>query len=339
MPVPERSSRFSLAGLVALLLTLWVGGAAPLSAQSGVDPAPADEGALFLLLPVGSQAVGLARAMTVMASSEAVFWNPAGLAGLSASQVVLHRGDHVVGDATSISALVASPERGTLGVSYQLFDAGSQALTDDQGNTLGSISVRNHQALLSAAALVLPRFAAGMNVKYVVFDFSCRGQCPEGRVRGSSYAVDLGLQLQPFESVPLRLGILAAHLGPRFQIENAEQADPLPSRIRLAGSYEAFQRTIEDEPIGLEVIVEVEDRLRDLGSPAYLLGLQLYAGGDDRIFVRTGYSLGDTDQVDGAAVGFGLRYERVEIGIARSLARQGIASQQEPMHVTLGFRF
>ena len=339
MTVPDRLHRAGL--FVALMLmaaSLAVPGAS-LHAQSEGERAPADEGALFLLLPVGSQAVGLARAMTVMPSAESVFWNPAGLAGLAGNRVVLHRGDHVVGEATSLSALLASETRGTLGVSYQLFDAGSQALTDDQGNTLGSISVRNHQAILSAAAPVLPRVSAGMNVKYVVFDFSCRGQCPEGRVRGSSYAVDLGMQVEPFESIPLRLGVLAAHLGPRFQVENAEQADPLPSRLRVAAGYRAFERMIEEEPLGLEIMLEVEERLRDMGSPAVLVGLQFYAGGEDRIYLRSGYSLGDTDQVDGAAVGFGLRYERLEIGIARSLARQGIASQQEPVHVTVGLRF
>lgn len=311
----------------------------PLYAQDDGEPAPADEGALFLLLPVGSQAVGLARAMTVISSPESAFWNPAGLAGIQGRRAHLHRGEHVVGDATAISVLFGAAGRGTLGGSYQLFDAGTQALTDGEGNILGSISVRNHQAILSAAAQILPRLAAGMNVKYVLFDFSCRGQCPEGRVRGSSYAFDLGVQMQPFGSIPLRLGALAVHLGPSFQVENAEQADPLPSRLRLAAEYGAFEREVEDEPIGLELILELEDRLRDLGSPAYLLGAQLYAGSEDRVYVRAGYSLGDTDQVDGAAVGFGLRYERLEVGIARSLARQGVGSQQEPVHVSLGFRF
>lgn len=307
--------------------------------QADDDPAPADEGALFLLLPVGSQAVGLARAMTVMATSEAAFWNPAGLAGIESSRAVLHRGEHIVGDATAMSVLLHSQDRGTLGLSYQLVDAGTQALTDAEGNTLGSISVRNHQAFLSAAANVLPRLFVGMNVKYVLFDFSCRGQCPEGRVRGSSYAVDLGTQLQPFESLPLRLGAVVVHLGPDFQVENAEQADPLPARIRVGASYDAFQRTIEDEPVGVELVIEIEDRLRDPGSPAVLLGTQIWAGETDRVFVRAGYSLGDTDQVDGAAVGFGLRYDRVEIGISRSLARQGLGAQQAPVHVSLGVAF
>lgn len=335
----RNSFRWPVVGILLASMLGWGASAGELHGQTDEDRAPADEGALFLLLPVGSQAVGLARAMTVISSSEAAFWNPAGLARVEGSRVALHRGEHVVGDATSISALLHSTGRGTLGVSYQLFDAGSQALTDGEGNTLGSISVRNHQAIFSAAAQVTGRASAGMNVKYVRFDFSCRGQCPEGRVRGSSYAVDLGLQLHPIESIPLRLGILAAHMGPKFQVENAEQADPLPARLRVAASYQAFERMIESEPVGLTLILEVEDRLSELSSPAYLVGTELYAGGEDRVVVRAGYSLGDTDQADGAAVGFGLLYDRLEIAIARSLARQGVASQEEPVHISLGLRF
>jgi len=327
--------------LCALLcaLALAAMGPASLAGQGAGDPTTAEEGALFLLLPAGSQAVGLSRAMTAISSAESAFWNPAGLATLGASTIILHRGEHLVGDATSISALLHSEGRGTLGVSYQLLDAGTQALTDIDGNTLGSISVRNHQAIVSASARVLDRVSAGMNVKHVRFEFSCRGQCPEGRVRGTSYAVDLGAQIDPFTDLPLRIGVLATHIGPSFQIENAEQADPLPARLRIAAAYEAFQWEIEEEPVGLLMIMEVEDRIRDLGSPAYLLGMELHAGSEDRIVARGGYSLGNTDHLDGAAIGLGLRFDRLDVGIARSLARSGSAAQEEPVHITLGLRF
>jgi hypothetical protein len=337
----SRPDRFLFAGLVllAFLQLAWV---APVEAQGNDDRARADEGALFLLLPVGAQGVGLGRAMTAVSSSEAVFWNPAGLAEVEERQILLHRGDHVVGDGTSFSVLLARPGVGTLGVSYQLFDVGSQDLTDGMGNVLGSLSIRNHQALLSGAARLGPRIAGGMNVKHVRFEVACRGQCPEGRVTGSSYAVDLGIQSQPLTRLPLRLGAMVAHLGPRFQVENAEQADPLPARIRLAAAMEVFARTIEEERLALTTLVEVEDRLRDPGNPAFLLGAELSAGTTDRIVARGGYILTGSDQADhmeAAAVGLGIRFDRLELDIARSLARRGLASQQEPIHFTVGVRF
>lgn len=325
--------------LLALLAVLPSG---ELLGQAGgdPDPAPADEGALFLLLPVGAQAVGIGRAMTALESAESVFWNPAGLVGTGGSRVVLHRGDHVIGDATTASVLLSRAEVGTLGVSYQLFDVGTQDVTDGLGNVLGSISIRNHQAVLSGAARLGDRLSAGMNVKHVRFEVACRGQCPEGSVRGSSFAVDLGLQSQPFRTLPLRLGVLAAHLGPDFQVENAAQADPLPSRIRVGAAYEVFERFIEDERVSLALLVEAERRLRGGGSdPAFLFGTELSAGTEDRIQIRGGYILGEADQLEGAAVGLGIRYDRLQLDIARALARTGIASQQEPVHVTLAVRF
>ena len=338
MSIPDRVPCWGVHLLILLQFAIGL----PAGAQTNDDRGRADEGALFLLLPVGAQGVALGRAMTAVSSSEAVFWNPAGLAEAEERRVLLHRGDHVVGDGTSFSVLLSRPGVGILGVSYQLFDVGSQDLTDGMGNVLGSLSIRNHQALLSAAARIGTRIAGGMNVKHIRFEVACRGQCPEGRVTGSSYAVDLGVQSQPLNRIPLRLGAMVAHLGPRFQVDNSEQADPLPARARVAAALEVFSRTIEEERLALTAMVEVEDRLRDPGNPAFLLGAELSAGNTDRIVARGGYIFTGSDQADhmeAAALGLGVRFDRLELDIARSLARRGLASQQEPIHFTVGVQF
>ena len=67
-----------------------------LAALAGASPAvgqqqegTAGEGALFLLLPVGAEAVSLGRAMTAMEGSEGAFWNPAGLVGVPRSELLI----------------------------------------------------------------------------------------------------------------------------------------------------------------------------------------------------------------------------------------------------------
>jgi hypothetical protein len=326
--------------LWAWLTMLGVGGhAESVGAQTA---SRADEGALFLLLPVGAQGVSVGRAMTAVSSAESVFWNPAGLAGITERRVVFHRGDHVIGDGTSISVLFPREGIGLLAVSYQLFDVGAQDLTDGMGNVLGSLSIRNHQAVLSGAIRLGDRVGVGLNVKNVRFEVGCRGQCPEGRVVGTSNAVDLGVQAAPFQRLPIRFGAMVAHLGPRFQVENSEQADPLPLRMRGAIAADLFRREIEGEAIGFTALVEVEDRVRNPGNPAILLGGEFFAGSSDRIVARGGYILagsGPADHLEAAAVGLGIRYERLELDVARSLARRGLASQQEPIHFTVGVRF
>lgn len=327
--LPEERRGFPLAALLLALLA-----AAPLEGQSGAGASR--EGALFLLLPVGAQGVAMGRAMTALPSTEGAFWNPAGLAWGDRGRALLYRGEHVAGEATAFSLLLNRTGVGTAGLSYQLLDVGDQDLTDEQGQVRGSISVRSHQAVASFAAPLTPRAAAGVNFKVVQFRVGCRGDCRDQTVTATTYAVDLGVQGIPITSLPLRLGAMVAHMGPRLQVDNAEQADPLPTRLRLSAAYQVLSHVVEAGDIRLWVTAEVEDRWRDRGRPSTYFGTELSAGAADVVYVRGGYVRGELDRPDGAAVGVGLRYERLELGIARSLARPGIGGESEPVHITLG---
>lgn len=304
------------------------------------DPPTSSEGALFLLLPVGAKAVSLGRAVTALPGAESAFWNPAGLAGVERSQVTVVRGDQAAGTATAVSVALARPGVGTLGASYFLLDAGDQDFVDRDGNVLGTISVRNHLGVLSGAARFLGRLDAGLNVKIVQFRYSCRGLCPDAGTTATTYAVDAGLQLEPSEAVPLRFGAMVAHVGPELQVLNAEQSDPLPARVRVAAAWDVLAAFTESSQLGAWLAVEVEDRLRDPGSPALYLGSELSAGEDDALLLRAGYVVGEQDQLDGARVGLGLRYERFELAIAKSLAVSTVnAGETEPVHVSFSIGF
>lgn len=320
--------------LAILLLVLIAPGA---GAQQS-DPS-STEGALFLLLPVGAQAVAVGRAMTTMQGQESAFWNPAGLAAVEQSRAVLFRGDHAVGTATAISALFVRPDVGTLGASYLLLDVGDQDLTDADGNILGTVSVRNHLGIASAAARLPGRLDAGINFKVVQFRLSCRGICPDAGTTATTYAIDAGVQLAPTSGLPLRVGAMIAHVGPQLQVLNAEQADPLPSRARVAVAYDVLRNVSEGRDVQGWVTLEVQDRIRDPGSLSVYLGSELQAGRTDALFLRAGYVASDVDQEDGARVGLGLRYETFELGIAKSLAVSTLTGETEPVHVTFSIGF
>ena len=110
------------------------------------------EGALFLLLPVGAQAIGVARAMTALPSAEGAFWNPASLATVNRNTVLFYHGNHLTGNATGLSGLFAREGTGTLGVSYNLLDESGIVLTDETGLRVGSVAVRSHQGIASVAS-------------------------------------------------------------------------------------------------------------------------------------------------------------------------------------------
>lgn len=307
-------------------------------------PDPSNEGALFLLLPSGAQGVGLGRAMTAVSSSEAAFWNPAGLVALEGRRALLLRGEHVAGEATGFSLVRGGSGGVAFGLSYQLLDVGSQDLTDPDRQVIGTISVRSHQAIVSAGHPLGDRIRVGANVKSIQYRVTCRGQCPDGTVTASSWAVDLGLQTDPIPGWPLDLGVMVAHVGSDFTVRDSGQSDPLPSRIRVAASYDLLDRFVDEQEVELRVVGELEDRLRDPGNLSVFLGSQISAQavGIDEVSVRGGYVWGgglDRNQTAGAGLGFGVRFDRFEFGIARSLSRGGPASGDEPVHITLGFAF
>ncbi len=319
------------------------------SSRGSIDPlvfralspegeASSTEGALFLILPTGAQGVGMARAMTAMPSRESAFWNPAGLARWEKGSFLVHRGNDLAGEATAISLLLTRRPLGSLALSYQLLDIGSQDLTDINNNVLGTISVRNHLAIVSFATQLLDQLDTGLNFKVVQFRIDCRGECLDAEVRGTTYAVDAGLQALPFRDVPLRLGLLVAHVGPRLQVINVDQADPLPTRLRLAAAYEVLHHFVQDPRVSLWVTMELEDRWRDLGSPLIYGGTEFTAGEGDLLFVRAGYGQGTAGQTGGAAVGVGLRYERFELALGKTLAGS-LTDEGEPVHVTFGIVF
>ena len=326
----------SLALALSLALTL---APSSLMGQDGPTDLPVPEGALFLLLPVGAQGISLGRAMTAVPGSESAFWNPAGLAGIVESRLMVFRGNHLVGEATAVSTLFSHQPLGVFGISYQLLDVGDQDLTDREGNVLGTINVRSHIGVASVATKLTDWLDVGVNFKVVQFNLGCRGQCPDVGVRSTGWAVDAGIQARPISGVPLRFGAMFAHLGPDFQVENADQADPLPTRIRVSVGYEMLRHFVESDDLTLWINFEAEDRWRDPGdAPSYYVGAEFMAGQGDILFVRAGFQEGEIAQSDGFAVGVGLRYQRIELGLAKNLAGS-ITGESEPVFVSFALKY
>lgn len=318
---------------LALLLALAL--AAPLAAQEGSS----SEGAPILLLPVGARAVAMGRAMTALSGAESVFWNPAGLAELAGTRLALYRDDSVAGEMTGVSALFGRSEIGTIAATYDLTDIGEQDVTDGQNNVLGTLSNRNHLGIVSVAARFWNRANIGFNLKVMQFRQSCRGQCLDAGVTATTYAVDAGVQVTRLAGWPLRLGAMVAHAGPRLQFKNEEQADPLPTRVRVATAYELRGPSVPGADLRLTLTGELEDRWRNPGEPAVYLGAEFSGAVQPAVLLlRAGYVIGNGEQVDGAAVGVGIGYDRFDLGIAKSLS-SNIADETEPVHVAFALMF
>ena len=227
--------------------------------------------------------------------------------------------------------LLGHGNEGTVARFKNPHDAGEIQQTDEFGTFTGTISIRNHLGIVSGATMIGDAIAAGLNFKVIRFQLACRGICSDEGTTATTYAVDAGLQGAVDN---LRLGAMVAHVGPSLQVLNAEQADPLPARVRVSAAYDIVSAITENETLGAWVAFEVEDRLRALGTLSYHLGTELTAGQTDRLSLRAGYVWSDLDQEDGGRVGLGLRFERFDLSIAKSLAVSTLTGETEPVHVT-----
>src|SRR5258708_20790648 len=157
------------------ILRSWVA-AAPrvLSTQ---EP-PLNAGALFLVFPVGAQAVGMARTTPAAAGrGEAAFWNPAGLATLTDDEFALHSASLVAGRSNVLGAYFPSRGIGVIGGAVYLVDYGDLERTDANGNTIARIAPRNFEFLASYALSLTGAVAFGISYKLVQFRVDCSGDC------------------------------------------------------------------------------------------------------------------------------------------------------------------
>src|SRR6266446_1097868 len=205
---------------------------------------PLNAGALFLVFPVGAQAVGMGQTATAMAGrGEAAFWNPAGLATLSDDEFALHSASLVAGRSNVLGAYFPSRGIGVIGGAVYLVDYGDLDRTDPNGNTIARIAPRNFEFLVSYATNLTGSFVFGISYKLVQFRVDCSGDCrdfPAGT--GVTHGLDLGGQFRVGAGGPLRVGIALRNIGFRLQVQNQAQADPLPTRLAIGAQYDVHFR-------------------------------------------------------------------------------------------------
>src|SRR5436309_13103994 len=95
--------RFSILAVIGLSIIPTV--------QLSSQDLPLNAGALFLVFPVGAQAVGMGQTATAAAGrGEAALWNPARPATLSGGELPVHHAKLVAGRSTDVGADI--PSRG-----------------------------------------------------------------------------------------------------------------------------------------------------------------------------------------------------------------------------------
>src|SRR5258706_5851185 len=282
---------------------------------------PLNAGALFLVFPVGAQAVGMGQRATAAAGrGEAAFWNPAGLATLTDDEFALHSASLVAGRSNVLGAYFPSRGIGVIGGAVYLVDYGDLERPDANGNTIARIAPRNFEFLASYALSLTCAVAFGISYKLVEFRVDCSGDCgdfPAGT--GATHALDLGGQFRVGPGGPLRIGVALRNIGFRLQVQNQAQADPLPTRLAVGAQYEVRLRPATgrglDQAFDVKLAADVDSPWGQVGQSETRLGVDV--GYQRMVRVRAGYAFVQ-DGLSGPSVGLGIESGSLGVDLARA---------------------
>ncbi|HEY3220490.1 MAG TPA: PorV/PorQ family protein [Gemmatimonadales bacterium] len=283
---------------------------------------PQNAGALFLLFPVGAQSVGMGQtAATVDGSGEAVFLNPAGVGSLTSGEFDLHSARLTAGNTTAVTAFFPRRGIGVFGAGVELVDYGEVPVTTSEGQTIGLAAFRNLALLATFATQLTGAVSLGVTYKLIQLRADCTGDCrqfPEGQ--GVTHALDLGGQFTIGPDRALHVGVALRNLGFALQVNNKDQADPLPTRLVVGASYRlmlrpaAIEGTDEVDRFDVKVAADLESPWKETGAPDVRVGVDV--GYRDALRVRGGYAFVH-EGLAGPSVGLGVAKGSIGVDLAR----------------------
>lgn len=312
-----------------------------------VAPIPtlrAQTGALFLLVPFGARAVGMGEAVSADTAlgTEAIWWNPAATARASSKEIALHHSQTVLAPSSDM-LIVVVPSRviGTLTFAGYSVDYGDQEATDqNNGQPIGLISTRNYMLALGYSTTVGKRASVGLSYKYVVLRSACAGTCGAFPVlAGKSFALDGGAQYVLPTRFPISLGASVRNIGPKMQIKDQPQADPLPRVIQVGAMSRLPIKSLSDGGASLDVSADVINvPAADASASETMLGFGAAMGYREMYFLRGGYK---KQRGDGGGLSFGFGIQKGAFGLDFSRRLDRLSSQlgETPTYVSLKARF
>ncbi|MDQ3697387.1 MAG: PorV/PorQ family protein [Gemmatimonadota bacterium] len=321
----------------ALSSALLLGGAPVVSgAQAGL----ATEGAPFLLIPIGARALALGQAVVAeQGGTEAVWWNPAGLARLEKREVAIHHYQSIVGTGDAVSLAIPSSLLGVITGSFYILNLGEEpVVTEDQIQT-GTVLLRDLVYAATYATTIGSRINAGLTFKIVQLRFDCSGVCtglPVGAA--STSAVDAGVQYSIPGTAPIWIGVAVRNMGPRLQVKDNAQADPLPARIQFGATYRVTPLERYTRDVDIRVTADLIDEL-DLESPSARFGADV--AWRRRAFLRAGYVFKEYENSEqfGPSIGVGVATGNLHVDVARLFDGFSSDVAQPPTYLSLRYLF
>jgi len=296
------------------------------------------EGALFLLLPTGAQAVGMGQAMVAATpGSEGIWWNPSSLAAQKKREFAIHHSTTIAGTGDALTFVLPSRTRGTAAFSLNILNLGEQQLTDELGNPIGVALFRDIVLAATYAGRIGKRLRAGLSYKLVQLRVDCSGQCTGvGTLTESTSAADVGFQYEIMAGSPLTFGIAIRSLGGKLNTDGTNERTPLPTQLEMGAMYRVrvIDRYVKDTEI-LAAVSMLDSRSN--GGKAARVGADLIYQG--KVHLRAGLVGRDRRTDTNASLGFGLESGPFVFDIARVFGGIPGDDGQPPIFISLRYLF
>lgn len=315
-----------------------IAAACALLAPMASAAAQANSGGLDLLIPIGARATAMGTAFVAEEGSEAIWWNPAGLARLARAEFAIDHLENFILKGDGISVIAPVRRLGALGFAARLFNYGEVELTDSTGTPLGSSLNRSIVVAGSFATTFGPRVNAGVTYRVYQLRNDCSGFCvDQPEAASGTSAVDVGLQVRPLPRRPLRVGVQLRNLGPRLQVQDQPQADALPAQLHIGLSYDPVFKGLAPE-LRTSATAEMVSGV-GLSDPELRMGAQLgYVAGPSMLHVRAGYVIQSSSggaSSNGPSLGLGLATGRVRLDLARIFESLSSALGKPPTYISI----
>lgn len=295
------------------------------------------EAARFLLTPIGARTVGLAGAVTASRGDfEGVLWNPASAAGVDRSTAYFLASNDF-GSASQVLGFLGRWGRLRAGLAYYHFDLGSIDARDEANQDIGTIALDDDALILTGGYGLSPSVDLGLNYKLVRVSSACSGGCQAYDGKAVGHAFDLGV-VAAITAVPgVVVGATLRNLGPGVTFPGASTSDPMPSRLRVGASLDAMRAFLPQETrFGFVVQGDLQQTVTEFDDLEGYLGAEASVHGI--LYLRGGYAWTAAGR-KGAALGVGLRYDRLVVDLGRSFDDFSGFDSDSPFQLSLAFGF
>ena len=204
----------------------------------------------FLQIEPDSRAAGMGMAgVGVSDNANALYWNPAGLAGQEGAEVTFTHAPWLPALGADLfyeylAGKYAVEGIGTFAGHVTFLNLGEQERTDAQGNVLGTFKSYDLAVGASYGTSIMNNLAVGTGLR-LIYSNLAGGVEVEGQATraGVAVGVDLGLLWTPSvggdsSRIQPSLGFNLANMGPTIQYSDSEQADAIPTNLRFGGALE-----------------------------------------------------------------------------------------------------